>query len=57
MNLSISIKEKEETLGEVYIFNGEVIFEPSQNCSDLKEEQLLKIIKLMQFVKGEQNGN
>lgn len=53
MNLSISIKDKEETLGDVYEFNGKVIFEPNQNCSDLTEEQLLEIIRLMKIVKGE----
>lgn len=53
MNLTISVKDKEETLGDIYEFNGKVIFEPSQNCSDLTEEQLLEIIRLMKIVKGE----
>lgn len=58
MNLSISIKDEDETIGEVFeINNGTVVFAPSRDCSYLTKEQMLEIIKLMDLVKGEQNGN
>lgn len=57
MNLSISIKDEDESVGEVFEVNGIVVFEPSRDCSFFTKEQMLEIIKLMDLVKGEQNGN
>ena len=53
MNLSISIKDRDESVGEVFECNGEVVFEPSRDYSILNKEQMLEIIKLMDLVKGE----
>lgn len=53
MNLSISIKDEDESVGEVFELNGKVVFEPSRDCSFFTKEQMLEIIKLMDLVKGE----